>query len=96
MLARRAAGIKLITEAIAVEIARLVLTEEHGEDELKRQLPLMTRVEGNTWVVRGSQAVVETLDMSKYRGPFEIRISQLTGQIFGCCVLYYFPREPTV
>ena len=84
MMARRAAGMKLITDAIAVEIARLVLVKEHGEDELKRQLPLSVIAEDDTWVVRGSRPkAANTLD-----GPLEVRISQFTGQIFSCCFLF--------
>jgi|SRR5579863_3849284 hypothetical protein len=88
MMARRAAGMKLVTDAIALEIARLVLTKEHGDDELKRQLPLFISADADTWVVRGSRPTVTDNDVPQLDGPFEMRISQFTGQIFSCCFLF--------
>ena len=79
---------KLVTDAIALEIARLVLTKEHGEDELKKQAPLSVVPEGDAWVVRGSRPTVSSSDLPKLDGPFEMRISQFTGQIFSCCFLF--------
>ena len=91
MMARRAAGIKLITDSIAREIARLVLLNEHGEDVLKEQLPLVVAAEADTWVVRGSGPMVVSPDLSKAKGPLEMRISQFNGQIFTCHFLFYLP-----
>ena len=88
MMARRAAGMKLITDVIALEIARLVLTKEHGDGEFKEQLPLSVTPEDDTWVVRGSRPMVTDSDLPKLDGPFEMRISQFTGQIFSCCFLF--------
>ena len=91
MMARRAAGMKLITEAIALEIARLVLVKEHGEEELKEQLPLRVAPEADTWVVRGSRPMNKGLDFSKETGPFEMRLSQFTGEIFTCHFTFHLP-----
>jgi hypothetical protein len=91
MTARRAAGMKLISEAIAREIARLVLANEHGEDALKEQLPFSVAPEADTWVVRGSRPMMVGSDLSKLKGPLEMRISQFTGQIFTCHFQFYLP-----
>ncbi|MGO8835063.1 MAG: hypothetical protein ACLQE9_19910 [Roseiarcus sp.] len=91
MTARRAAGMRLITEAIAREIARLVVANEHGEDELKAQLPFSVDPEADAWVVRGSRPMMVGSDFSKLNGPLEMRISQFTGQIFTCHFQFYLP-----
>ena len=46
----------LITEQLALEIAKLVLVREYGPDELQLQQPLIIRNEGDTWVIVGSRA----------------------------------------
>jgi len=91
MASRRAAGVKLITDAIALEIARLVLANEHGEGELKEQSPLSVAPEADAWVVRGSRPMMLGSDFSKLRGPLEMRISQFTGQILTCHFQFYLP-----
>jgi len=91
MVSRRAAGTKLISDVIALEIARLVLAREHGEDEIKDQLPLSVTAEGDAWVVRGSRPMMVGSDFSKLRAPLEMRISQFTGQIFTCHFQFLLP-----
>ena len=91
MTSRRAAGVKLITELIAREIAKLVLVNEHGEDEFKEQLPLSVAAETDAWVVRGSRPIMVGSDFSKLKGPLEMRISQFTGQIFTCHFQFLLP-----
>jgi hypothetical protein len=70
MMARRAAGMKLISDAIALEIARPVLAREHGEDEVNKQLPMSVVADGDTWVVRGSRADGGQADFATYWADF--------------------------
>jgi hypothetical protein len=93
MFARRAAGIRLISEDIALAIARLVFAREHGEEALEKQLPLSVVGDAYTWVVRGSAPVVACTDISKLVQSLEMRISQFNGQIFTNHFAFYLPRS---
>ena len=88
MIVRRARGDGLITAAIAVEIARLVLRNEHGQCEFDRNEPLSVVADGDVWIVRGRdpspEAVAETPEGFPLAGPFQMRISRFDGQIFEC------------
>jgi hypothetical protein len=85
MFARRAAGMKLISESIALAIGRLVLEQQHGEEELRLNSPLTAKAAGDVWIVTGSVPDVGYIDRNPpYQGPFEMRISQFSGQIFDC------------
>ena len=77
-------GSKLISQATALEIARMVLRDRHGQSELDRQSPLTIVAEDNNWVVRGSHKP----DFDDGRGQSVLRqgslkmvISQIDGRI---------------
>jgi hypothetical protein len=97
MVARRAARKILITENIALEIARLVLKEEDGEAELVRQSPFSISEEGDAWVVTGRQREATDEDASRpsRQGPFEMKISKFSGQIYDCHYIMYLARRFT-
>lgn len=92
MFARRAAGIRLISEDIALAIARLVFARKHGEEALEKQLPLSVVGDAYTWVVRGRPPVVACTDISKLVQSLEMWISQFNGQIFTNHFAFYLPR----
>jgi hypothetical protein len=95
MIVRRARGDGLITAAIAVEIARMVLRNEHGQSELDRDEPFSVVADGDVWIVRGRDpppaAVAETPAGFPPAGPFQMRISRFNGQIFECCFVMALP-----
>lgn len=45
----------LVTEAMALAIAKLVFIEEFGPDDFELQQPLTVQDEGDTWVIEGSR-----------------------------------------
>jgi hypothetical protein len=45
----------LITEAMALEIAKLVFIREFGSEDFERQQPLTVRDEGDSWLIEGSR-----------------------------------------
>ena len=47
-------GGELITLATAREIAKLVLRDRYGQEELDRQSPLNVEADGDNWIVKGS------------------------------------------
>ncbi len=94
MFARRAAGIRLISEDIALAIARLVFAREHGEEALEKQLPLSVVGDAYTWVWSGGSppVVACTAIFSKLVQSLEMWISQFNGQIFTNHFAFYLPR----
>ncbi|GEM_PF-3254431 len=84
MQQRRAAGQTLITEDMALEIARLIVLEEIGEGGLKAQLPLSASSQGEYWRVVGHDNDAFEENEFGRRVPFgtvNMLISKYNGQI---------------
>ena len=74
----------LITEELALEIAKLVFIEEFGREEFELQQPLTVQDEGDTWVVEGSREYDENAPRMHYQlldGKVLIEISKENGAI---------------
>lgn len=75
---------RLITRSTALMIARLVLEDRFGSQEVVLQEPLRIEERGNTWVISGSRQ--PDWDDGRPRGALrhgraEVIISQLDGRI---------------
>jgi hypothetical protein len=84
MWSRRANGVKLISDATAIEIARRVLNDELGPIEVERNEPLSVVQDGDCWVVTGSESTefnAKHPPASGWAGPLQMRISQFDGRI---------------
>jgi len=95
MIFRQARGDALITDAIAVEIARLILKSQHGQSALDRNEPLSATADGDAWIVLGRdqpQGPAESPRGFSLAGPFRMRISRFDGQIFECCFVMALPE----
>jgi len=55
MLLLQATNTKLISEKIAVSLARDLIEEVYGKDELKTQEPLKALDGGETWIIEGNR-----------------------------------------
>jgi hypothetical protein len=80
----QASGQTLVSSAVALEFARLILRDRYGEEALAAQSPLTVEAEADEWVVRGSapHAVGPSYPTDpKEHGQFEMRVAQLDGQI---------------
>ena len=55
MLILRATNPNLVSEKIAISLARKLIEEVYGHDELKAQEPLKIQDGGGTWKVEGSR-----------------------------------------
>ncbi|MBL8565368.1 MAG: hypothetical protein JNM89_06600 [Hyphomicrobiaceae bacterium] len=77
-------GERLITRTTALSIARLVLADRFGSQEVQRQEPFRIEEQGKTWVISGSR--LPDWDDGRPRGTLrhgkaEVIISQLDGRI---------------
>jgi hypothetical protein len=77
-------GHTLISSAVALEFARLVLQDHYGEKALASQSPLVIEAAADEWIVRGSapHAVSRRYPTDPDElGQLEMRIARLDGQI---------------
>ena len=84
MWLHRSLGTKLISENIALQLARLVTAERYGQIEVDRNEPLHATSDGDAWLVRGSQSEdfnAEHPPRPDWHGPLRMRISQFDAQI---------------
>src|SRR5580692_8566097 len=84
MAERRAAGDKIISEAIALEIARQIVFEERGDDGLRAQIPFSITSSGEYWRVCGKDN--DAVEMNEFNqkvpfGSLNMLISQYDGRI---------------
>lgn len=81
---RRRANLKVISESIALEIARLLVFKDHGERGVEAQLPFSISASGDYWLVLGSEndaAEKNEFGKSVPIGRLSLCISQYDGQI---------------
>ena len=81
MLSRRWSGEILITEEIAVELARNVHRNLYGADDLLSNEPLTVTEDGDEWVVQGSKELKPLRADEILEGPMIMRISKYDAQI---------------
>jgi hypothetical protein len=55
MLLLRAINTKLVSEKIAISLARNLIEEIYGKDELRAQEPLKALDGGETWIIEGNR-----------------------------------------
>ena len=84
MAQRRKANLKLISEGIALEIARLIVFKDHGDRGVEAQLPFSISAAGEYWDISGSEN--DALEENEFGnhvpiGRLNLRISQYDGQI---------------
>lgn len=84
MQLRRILQQKLVSREVALEIARLIIKDNDGEDELRLQEPLLASEIGDDWEIVGSRQV--NYDDGRPPGALrlgriELIISQWDGQI---------------
>jgi hypothetical protein len=87
MFLRRISGDQLISAHIALEIARLVLKEQSGQNALKKSEPLLVVEDGDEWIIQGSapnEATTTRAAGIALDGGFRMRISKYDGQILDC------------
>ncbi len=90
----------LITEEMALEIAKLVFIREFGSDDFERQQPLTVQDEGDSWVIEGSREYDEDAPRDHYQlvdGRTLIEIAKENGAILALEKLSAFadPKGPT-
>jgi hypothetical protein len=74
----------LITEELALEIAKLVFIREFGHEDFELQQPLTVQDEGDTWVIEGSREYNEDAPRVHYQlvdGRTLIEIAKENGAI---------------
>ena len=84
MQQRPAAAQKVISKAIALEIAGSIVLEELGQAGLNAQIPFSISAEGDYWRVRGADNDGSEVNEFGKRVPFgslDMIISQYDGQI---------------
>ncbi|SRR5579883_742075 len=82
MMMRRLAGKKIISQAIATTIARMILVQDFGEAAARAQEPLTASADGDYWRVLGSKSnALALLARDRSVGLLNIKISQYDGQI---------------
>jgi hypothetical protein len=94
MFLRGISGSRLISAPIAVEIARLILAEQHGPSSLKQNEPFSVVEDGDTWIVQGAARAAPIVDTGSglpLEGPFKMQISQFDGQILDCVFVVTIP-----
>ena len=85
MWIHEALGTKLISASTAVEIARLVTLDRHGQSEVDRNTPFSVTASGDTWVVTGthSEGPPDSQPLlPDWIGPLRMKISSFDGRIF--------------
>ena len=92
MLSRRWSGEILITEEIAVELARNVHRNLYGVDDLSANEPLTVTGDGDEWIVQGSEKLKTLHADENLEGPMIMRISKYDAQIMS----YMFVIKPSV
>jgi hypothetical protein len=90
----------LITEEMALEIAKLVFIREFGSEEFERQQPLTVQDEGDSWVIDGSREYDEAAPRVHHQlvdGKTLIEIAKENGAILALEKLSAFadPKGPT-
>jgi hypothetical protein len=83
MWLRRANGSRLVSSKTAIELVRMIVRDEYGQDELDRNEPLSVQEDGDSWVVAGAPGEQHALGPGRFKGagPVYARIARFDGQI---------------
>jgi hypothetical protein len=94
IVSRRLNGVKLVTQEIALQLARLVHGFVEGAESLAANEPLLITEAGDDWVITGSRTGSYDGTLPGLVGPLSMRISQYDAQILSYAMALH-PIEST-
>jgi len=92
----RALGTNLISSAVAIKFAELLLSDRYGKAELMRQLPLQATLLDDRWIIIGCEQQYSGQrgrDGNLGYGRVRICISQIDGRVIDFTFVEAFPSS---